>query len=118
MLFNIFINDIFLAITDSTLYNYADDNTISTIGKTSAEVIRRLTDDCERATRWFDDNMMEANPCKFQAIFPTRTNDTKIDIAATAVTAEEHVKLLGVTIDSKLNFNHHIRSYAERQEPS
>jgi hypothetical protein len=28
-LFNVFINDIFLFIKDSSLYNYADDNTLS-----------------------------------------------------------------------------------------
>ena len=28
LLFNVFINDIFLFITDSSLYNYADDNTL------------------------------------------------------------------------------------------
>jgi hypothetical protein len=28
-LFNVFINDIFLFINDSSLYNYADDNTLS-----------------------------------------------------------------------------------------
>jgi hypothetical protein len=29
LLFNVFINDIFLFIKDSSLYNYADDNTLS-----------------------------------------------------------------------------------------
>jgi retron-type reverse transcriptase len=29
VLFNIFINDIFYFIQDSSLYNYADDNTLS-----------------------------------------------------------------------------------------
>jgi hypothetical protein len=29
VLFNIFINDIFYFISDSSLYNYADDNTLS-----------------------------------------------------------------------------------------
>jgi hypothetical protein len=29
VLFNVFINDIFLFVKDSTIYNYADDNTVS-----------------------------------------------------------------------------------------
>jgi hypothetical protein len=32
VLFNIFINDIFYFISDSSLYNYADDNTLSYSG--------------------------------------------------------------------------------------
>ena len=34
VLFNIFINDIFHFIKDSSLYNYADDNTVSYVHKT------------------------------------------------------------------------------------
>ena len=29
VLFNVFINDIFYIVQDSTIYNYADDNTLS-----------------------------------------------------------------------------------------
>ena len=29
VLFNVLINDIFLFVKDSTIYNYADDNTVS-----------------------------------------------------------------------------------------
>ena len=33
LLFNVFINDIFSFVTDSSLYNYADDNTLSYVNK-------------------------------------------------------------------------------------
>ena len=40
LLFNIFINDIFLFVESSSISNYADDNTLFAFGKTSDEVTR------------------------------------------------------------------------------
>ena len=42
LLFNIFINDIFLFVESSKVCNYADDNTLFTFGKTFDEVTRKL----------------------------------------------------------------------------
>ena len=42
LLFNIFINDIFLFVESSNIYNYADDNTLFAFGKTFDEVTRKL----------------------------------------------------------------------------
>ena len=39
VLFNLFINDLYAAITKSTLYNYADDNTISACCDTEQLVV-------------------------------------------------------------------------------
>ena len=61
-LFNVFLNDIFGVVKHSTLYNYADDNTVShahhdvTVLKTSLET------DSKSLIK------MKANPDKFQAI--------------------------------------------------
>ena len=68
VLFNIFLNDIFGFVKHSTLYNYADDNTVShahhdvTVLKTSLET------DSKSLINWFHLNKMKANPDKFQAI--------------------------------------------------
>ena len=42
VLFNIFINDIFYFISDSSLYNYADDNTLSYSGYELEKIINTL----------------------------------------------------------------------------
>jgi retron-type reverse transcriptase len=45
VLFNIFINDIFYFIQDSSLYNYADDNTLSYEGHNLDQLITVLERD-------------------------------------------------------------------------
>ena len=45
LLFNIFINDIFLFVESSNICNYADDNTLFAFGKTFDEVTKKLQND-------------------------------------------------------------------------
>ena len=42
LLFNIFINDIFLFVESSSIRNYVDDNTLFAFGKTFDEVTSKL----------------------------------------------------------------------------
>jgi len=53
VLFNIFINDIFLFVKHCDLYNYADDNTLSKSGHSLATVIKSLEDDSASLISWF-----------------------------------------------------------------
>ena len=80
VLFNLFINDQYAAITNSTLYNYADDNTISACCDTGQLVVETLTSEVKVAIKWFDTNMMEANPSKFQAITVNTAEDPRAHI--------------------------------------
>ena len=66
LLFNIFINDLFLFIENCTLYNYADDNSMSYSSTTLQNVLSNLRIDCKIAIDWFEENGMKANPNKFQ----------------------------------------------------
>lgn len=113
ILFNIFVNDLF-AVIKTSLYNYADDNTISSISNNRAELIRNLSAKSEQAVQWFNQNMMEANPGKFQAIMLKEKTKTCFNINNTHITSEEHVKLLGVNIDNKLNFNYHVQTLCKK----
>ena len=61
---------------------------------------------------WYKRNEMVANPDKVQLIFfgLKEDHDLSIDIRGNVIKMSETVKLLGVTIDSKLNFNGHIKT--------
>ena len=48
VLFNIFINDIFLFVNNSTIYNYADDNTLSSSDRSPEVVKSNLLQDSEK----------------------------------------------------------------------
>ena len=64
LLFNIFINDMYMFMDECTLYNYADDNSFSCIVLTIDAVISNPQSDGNRAIKWFTDNGMQANPDK------------------------------------------------------
>ena len=61
LLINGFINNIFYFVVQSFIYIYADDNTVSFIHK-------YLEQESIFFIKWFENNSMQANPGKFQAI--------------------------------------------------
>jgi hypothetical protein len=68
LLFNVFINDIVLFIKDSSLYNYADDNTLSFGSPDFDLLISTLESDSNHLIEWLKINKMQANPDKFQVL--------------------------------------------------
>ena len=113
LLFNVFINDMFLFINKCTLYNYADDNSLSCAATTVQEVISSLQFDGSRVIQWFTDNGMQANPSKFQFMIISPDDDCAQRLVLngnTVLVSEKHVQVLGVIIDSKLNFSLHVSS--------
>ena len=64
------------------------------------------------ATQWFRENSMIANPEKFQAIIIDRKNQKnnpqKLTINEKVITFSENATLLGLVVDSKLNFDEHV----------
>ena len=112
-----FITDIFCFISKSSLYNYADDNTLSY----SDRDINRLTNVLEEESKvlitWFNDNQMQANPDKFQTIaVGKKTHDDNIsfNLDGNIIKWNDEVKLLGVTFDFMLNFYSHISNICKR----
>ena len=68
ILFNLFINDLFLFINELELADFADDNTIYTARKSVKELIEILKKESKSAIDWFKINDMMVNPDKFQTI--------------------------------------------------
>ena len=109
ILFNIFINDMFHFITRADLANYADDNTICSEQPTKQQVVEVLRAESNLAIEWFTRNLMLANPQKFQALFLNyKEENLTFDLDTVTIIADDVVKLLGVHLDSKLNFENHI----------
>ena len=76
LLFNIFINDLFLLQIKSEICNFADDNTLYSCDKELGTVISNLKYDMTNILNWFRYNSMKANPDKFQFMIlePVTTN--------------------------------------------
>ena len=102
LLFNIFINDLFLFIETTTLYNYADDNTMYSSDKNANIVISRLRHDFAIISEWVYENYMvlNADKCHYLTIgfnepFPDFSfNDTIIENI-------NEEKILGIVIVNK-----------------
>ena len=72
LLLNIFINDLIGFIKRSSLYNFADGNTITAFEKDITLLKETLQNEAEIAIQWFKDNFMIVNPGKFQAMVINR----------------------------------------------
>ena len=102
------------SILVTSTHNFSDDKTLSSFAKTIENLISILESESEIAINWFKNNHMIVNPGKFQAIIfdkhkGNHTNRT-ININQKEIKAVAKVKLLGIEIDDKLNFNHHVHN--------
>ena len=116
ILFNLFLNDLFLFIEETQICNFADDNTVYSCEKTIEQVALKLEHDIPRVLNWLKYNSMVANPAKFQVMFLGIKQKPRlcININGNYLPASDKVKLLGVTIDCKLNFNSHVENLCKR----
>ena len=62
------VNDIFHFVQDSTIYNYADDNTLSYFDTNINTVVKTLENDSIHLIDWFSKNLMKANPDNFMLL--------------------------------------------------
>jgi hypothetical protein len=100
------------------IYNYADDNTISVINENIQQVKEILSTKSSHCMRWFSDNMMKANPLKFQFMLLDRagisdsTHELVIDDVC--LKSVNCVKLLGVNIDCNLIYVDHVNQLCKK----
>ena len=68
LLFNIYLNYIFDSV-DADLFNFADDNNLSSVGPTMNEAKPLLINETEAALNWIEANEMIVYPEKFHLMF-------------------------------------------------
>ena len=101
LLFSIFINDLFLFIRKSGIWNFADDNTLYSVGKNIENVIQtwKLI-----SLGWWNGsktNSLKASPGKFQFIVLGNKDERSFSIHINNVKIKNsnEVTLLGIKID-------------------
>ena len=118
ILFNFYINDLFLSIKQATLHDYADDNTLAYFSKSMPDLVNTLEKETGVALSLLENNEVIANPEKFHAILlrknQTNTSGEQININGEMIKSEETVKLLGVTLDYRLDFDPHISNICKK----
>ena len=111
LLFNLFINDSVLCLTDTFLSNYADNNNLYNIGKDRDTLKNLLRKDFRALTEWFIDNCMVLNQkkCHYMCIGRNTEND-KFEFDNLLLENSKEEVVLGVTIENKLTFDSHIKN--------
>ena len=115
LLFNIFLNDIFMFISKCNLCNYADDNTLYSTGKNLNRIRRNLEMEFMILHQWFHENHMTLNPGKYHyMVIGSRDLSHEIMLNNNKITSSNEEKLLGIFLDSKLNFESYIGSLCRK----
>ena len=102
-----YIDDIFYFVDQSDLANYADDTTVDSL-------LQCLYKDTSVLINWFKDNYLQMNPDKCKLIISNRDKDLSLIIDNDVIECSKSVKLLGVTIDNKLDSNEHISKLCKK----
>ena len=117
MLFNIFINDLFLSVSNSYLSNYADDNTLYAddntlyaFGYNLEEIRNTLRFDFDLVLKWFEENyfILNADKYHFICIRKDTKNETFIFNNFIFNNSNEE-EILGISIDNKLTCKSYIK---------
>ena len=113
LLFNIFINDLFLFVDSGDICNFADENTLFKCCDNLEEAKSSIENECRLVTSWFKLNPLKMNPDKCHVMVlgaKTFREDFTILVNDTALIVEDQMTLLGVTLDHDFNFNAHINT--------
>ena len=93
---------------DSNLTSYADNTTPCSCATDIPSVALEVQASATKLFRWFKNNHLKANPGKSHILLSTNKLEI-VSIDGIPLAASSHEKLLGVTIDSELKFENHIK---------
>ena len=120
LLFNIYINDIFLFIEDPNVFicNYADDNTLYSADKDPSTMMKRVEENMTVISQWYRDNGLQLNGDKCKLIVFKGMKkfdfDFEVRIGHEVVREVSKVKLLGIEIDNMLSYREHVNALCRK----
>ena len=92
---------------------YADDNTPYTYSSNIKNVLDNLQGALEKMFQWFSTNNLVANAKKCHLLTSSIT-PVDINISNTEILNKERVKLLGVNLEGRLNFDFHVNTLLKK----
>lgn len=110
LLFTIFTRDT-PRTARTQLYLYADDTALTTRAKQPAIIHKNLQNAASELERWFSRWRFKVNPAKSRAIILTRKRLPEMEtvkIFGEDIPWVKQVKYLGVTMDTRLTWKHHV----------
>ena len=113
LLFNIYINDLFYFIDNASIANYADDNMPYLTNESLEILISNLEIEINTLNNWFKSNYLSSNDDK-NKLLVTNSNLVSAKVGNEMIKSSISVKLLGITLDSKLTFKDHVTKMCKK----
>ena len=113
LLFIIYICYLFIVNKEVNFYSYADDTTPFITGMSFEQIIPELESILSDISQWFINNNLKANAVKLY-LFLSPCKEQRITVENYVIKSSGVEELLGVTIDSNLNFKEHILSLCKK----
>ena len=111
LLFNIYINDLFLFSEDFPIANYADD--CYEIRPSIDHVSVKLQENSKLLINWYESNYLKPNPVKWHLLLSEIGDEYFVNIGSNVFSTSEG-KIFGVYFYNKLNFKCHLRKLCKR----
>ncbi|KAI1001737.1 hypothetical protein K3495_g6465 [Podosphaera aphanis] len=98
-------------------FSYADDVGILRFGSTAAESASTAQREVDHILEWAQNNAVAFDTANSEVIqFPGRRQKTAVGVRVngTLIEPAEHIRWLGVHLDPRLNFKHHVTTWCEK----
>ena len=105
--------DLFSECEENDIANYADDATPYSCDTDIPTVISELQGIPTKVFNWFCNNHMKANPGKCHLLLSTKSPEV-VSIDEIQIKSGTAENLLGITIDSELNFDNHLSAICNK----
>lgn len=107
-------------VNNASLSMYTDDHQLYVTGNSVEQVEQLLNDEGQKISRWYRDNFLKGNYDKFNAMLISTGNNSDRSINVNidgyiTIKSTPDLKLLGVTLDGKINLVNTQMIYANRQ---
>ena len=115
LLFNLYINDLYVSCPNLNLVHYADDTTAFISGSDPYILVNSLNVDLQSIHKWLQCNRLTLNVKKSAyMIFGNNNFVPNLKIGNETVSKVDEAKFLGIIIDSKLTFKHHFENVLKK----
>ena len=99
-------------VNKARLSMHVDDHQLYVAGNSVEYVEQSLNDEGQTISRWYGDNFLKGNYDKYNAMLINRGNNSyqfiNVNIDGYTIKSTPDLKLLGVTLDDKLNFSKYV----------
>ena len=110
LLFLILMSDLNLHVQKGLITNFADDTQLTTIEQSEEEVKKATKIEADKMIKFFEGVQLKNNPDKAALVYNSKGKMKKIEmeVGGETLKTSESEKLLGLTINSDLNWNTHV----------